>query len=119
MDSIFGQLYLPEIRESVEFWSSTAVTNAVKTRQNDRRYLGTKLLTEIDGVRCRCGSCEKSDVKVDIWLGGNQRGQISWQGDMRSVVRCSEDHRVVIAAFFLCNNCPNVIRGPFYANYLV
>lgn len=54
-----------------------------------------------------------------VWLRGDQKGQISWEGDMRSVERGCDDHPVVIATFVPRDNCPDVIRVPLYANNLV
>jgi hypothetical protein len=119
MSFIFSKLRLPHIRKGVELWSSATATNAVESRQNERWYLGTRLMAEIRGVWRRCSSCEKGDMKVDIWLGRNQRGEISWHGDMRSVVRRSDDHRAIIATFILGDNCPDVLRVPLNANHLV
>ena len=116
---IFGNLRLPHIRKGVELWSSAAATSTVKSRQNERRYLETRLLAEIRGVWRRCSSCEKGDMKVDIRLGRDQRGQISCQGNLRSVVRRSDDHRVIIAMFILGDNGPDILRVPLYANHLV
>ena len=115
---IFGRHRLPDIRKGVELWSSAAATNTVKSRQNERRYLETRLMAEIYGVWRRCSSCEKGNMKVDIRLGRNQRRQISWQGDMRSVVRRGDDHRVIIAMSILGDNGPNILRVPLYANHL-
>ena len=116
---IFGRLRLPQVGETVELWRSAAVTSTLKSREDERWYLGIGLLGKIHGVRRRRGGCEQGNMEMDIRLGRNQGGQIGWQGDMGSVVRCGDDHRIVVAAFFLGINCPNVIRGPFYANHLV
>ena len=76
-------------------------------------------MAEIHRVWRRCSGREKSDMKVDIRLGRNQRGEISWHGDMRSMVWRCDDHGAIIATFILGDNCPNVLRVPLYANHLV
>ena len=119
MSPIFGRQGLPQIGETVELWRSAAVTSALKSRQDKHWDLGIGLLGEIYGIRRRRGGCEQGNMEMNIWLGRNQGGQIGWQGDMGSVVRCGDDHRIVVATFFLGINCPNVTRAPFYANHLV
>lgn len=59
---ILGKLGLSVIRERVELRGSAALTNAIQGRQDGRRYLRTRFIAKIRGVRRRCSTCKKGNV---------------------------------------------------------